>query len=221
MTRLQSGRLTAWLGFVAAWSLLAYVGNAQPETREEPLYQYETAASGAVGYGVMAAALLLIAGVAGGRARELLALRRPRSWKTAALLALAVLVGTYVVAGLVGAFGLDPTNEQGLLPERWQPEYAGAFAANALVVVGVAPLVEELLFRGLGYSLLAPLGSAVAVSVVAVAFATAHGLVEAFPILAAFGAGLAILRSRTDSVIPGLALHALFNGIAMAVAVTA
>jgi membrane protease YdiL (CAAX protease family) len=44
--------------------------------------------------------------------------------------------------------------------------------------------------------------------------------VEAFPFLAALGAGLAYLRSRVDSVYPGMVIHGLFNATALIVAVS-
>jgi membrane protease YdiL (CAAX protease family) len=55
---------------------------------------------------------------------------------------------------------------------------------------------------------------------VGIAFGLAHGLVEALPFLAAFGAGLAYLRSKVDSVIPGMIVHGLFNAVALVVAVS-
>ena len=51
-------------------------------------------------------------------------------------------------------------------------------------------------------------------------FGLAHGLVEALPILVALGVGLAYLRARTDSLYPGFVVHALFNAIALTLAVT-
>ena len=54
----------------------------------------------------------------------------------------------------------------------------------------------------------------------ALAFALGHGLIIGLPALLAFGIGLAWLRDRTGSVYPGIALHALFNGAALIVAVT-
>ena len=58
-----------------------------------------------------------------------------------------------------------------------------------------------------------------AIVLVGVFFALAHGLVEAFPFLAALGAMLAYLRSRVDSVVPGMIVHALFNVTALVIAV--
>jgi uncharacterized protein len=80
--------------------------------------------------------------------------------------------------------------------------------------------VEELTFRGLGYSLLAPLGEWPAILTVGLLFGLAHGLVLSLPIIAAFGCVLAWIRANTDSVFPGMVLHATFNLIALVAAVT-
>ena len=47
-------------------------------------------------------------------------------------------------------------------------------------------------------------------------FAASHGLVQAFPELAALGFALAWLRQRTDSVYPGMLVHGTFNSLALA-----
>ena len=44
----------------------------------------------------------------------------------------------------------------------------------------------------------------------------AHGLVEALIVLVPFGIGLAWLRDRTTSVLPGMLVHGLFNAAALA-----
>jgi membrane protease YdiL (CAAX protease family) len=105
------------------------------------------------------------------------------------------------------------------VPKTWHPAHAAPFVANFIVVAIVAPVVEELTFRGLGYRLLEPFGRWVAILGVGLAFGLAHGLVEALPILAAFGAGLAYVRMRTGSVYPGMLVHATFNGLVLIVAV--
>lgn len=81
-------------------------------------------------------------------------------------------------------------------------------------------MIEELTFRGLGYSLLRPLGALTAILWVGIAFGLAHGLLEGLPILIVFGSGLAWLRERSDSVYPGMAVHATFNAIALIAAVS-
>ena len=82
------------------------------------------------------------------------------------------------------------------------------------------PFVEELTYRGLGYSLLERFGRWPAIISVGLLFGLAHGLVESLPVLAFFGAVLAWIRSRTGSVYPGMILHSLFNLLALIVAVT-
>jgi membrane protease YdiL (CAAX protease family) len=133
--------------------------------------------------------------------------------------ALLVFVAVYAASAIVSAYS-DPGREQGLTPDHWDSHRATQFAVNFVVFVALAPVVEELTFRGLGYSLLAPLGSTPAILWIGLAFGLAHGLVEGLPILIVFGAGLAYLRSRTDSVYPGIAVHAAFNAIALVLSVT-
>jgi uncharacterized protein len=212
------GRLIAWLVFVATWALVAYsvYFSGPRELPDEPLYRYGTAIQGAIVFTFLLGLAFAIAGAGGGPARRLLGLRRPRSWKVAGGLAILVLVATYALAFVLArVLGLDPGAEQGLLPREWRPDRAAQYAANFALIAAFAPVVEELLFRGLGYSLLRPFGRAAALLGTGVAFAAAHGLVEAFPLLALFGVGLAWIRERTGSVLPCIVLHGLFNAIAM------
>jgi membrane protease YdiL (CAAX protease family) len=157
--------------------------------------------------------------IAAPETRKRLALRRPKSWPRAFGWMAIVLVAVYVVAGVLSPF-LDAGGEQGLTPDHWRPDRATPFALNFAVIALAAPIAEELTFRGLGYGLLERFGPAVAILVVGITFGLAHGLVDALPILAAFGVGLAVIRYRTDSVYPGILLHALFNSIALTLAVT-
>jgi membrane protease YdiL (CAAX protease family) len=213
------GKLAAWLVFVGVLVALAY-GNraAAGKPPKNALYEYSFAAAGLVQYVVMLALALAIA--SGPELRSLLGLRPPRSWPRALGRALAVLVGTYVLVGVASTVS-NPGGEQGLTPSHWEAAHAGAFAANFVVVAGVAPVVEELTFRGVGYSLLERYGKWAAIVLVGVLFGLVHGLVQALPLLAAFGAGLAWLRDRTGSVYPCMLVHAAFNAIALAAAVTA
>src|SRR5262249_22145573 len=110
--------------------------------------------------------------------------------------------------------------EQGVTPSVWRPSHAAEYGANGVVICFVAPFVEELTFRGLGYSLLSRFGHWTAIILVGAAFAAAHGLVQAFPFLMALGSGLAYMRYRVKSVVPGMVVHGLFNAVALAVAVS-
>jgi membrane protease YdiL (CAAX protease family) len=145
-------------------------------------------------------------------------LRRPTSWRTALKVGVGIGVGMLVLTLLLGPI-LEPGREQGVTPDTWQPDHAAAYVANGLVIAVAAPFVEELAFRGLGYSLLERYGRWTAIFATGLAFGLAHGLVDAFPFLAAFGIGLAYLRSRVDSVIPGMIVHGLFNAVALTFAV--
>jgi uncharacterized protein len=212
------GRLVAWLVLVGALTAFAYVGRAaEGDPPEDVLYRYDTAVGSAILYGLVLATVLLIC--RGAPTRALLALRRPTSWGRAAGIALAIFVGMIVLGGILDRF-LDAGEEQGLTPEHWESDRAGAFAANVVVVAGVAPVVEELTYRGLGFSLLMRFGRPAAILLVGIAFGLGHGLVTALPVLTAFGIGLAYLRSRTKSIYPAMLLHAAFNGLALALAVT-
>jgi membrane protease YdiL (CAAX protease family) len=182
---------------------------------KDVLYQWSTAISAAVLFGVILGIVLTLANPN----FDLLALRRPISWPRAALQMFVVLVGIYVISAIVSPF-LHPGREQGLTPDRWDSSRAAPFFANALVVCVLAPITEELTFRGLGFSLLRRFGAAAAVLLTALAFGLAHGLVDALPLLFAFGVGLAYIRLRQDSVVPGIVLHGLFNAIALTVAVS-
>jgi CAAX protease family protein len=215
-------RLIVWLGVVCGFSALAYISryavSGSGTSDDDLLYEWSTFVGGLFQYAIMLAIVLAIA--AGGPARELLALRRPRSWPRAIGLAFLVLVATFVLTALLQPLG-NPGDEQGLLPDGWDSTRASPFVANAVLIAFLGPVVEELMFRGLGYSLLRPFGAPVAIVVVGVLFGTMHGLLIALPILSAFGIGLAYMRHRTDSVYPGILLHALFNTIALLAAVTA
>ena len=185
----MSGRLLAWSTLVGLQIALAYGSRATGgKPPKDAVYHYDLAVGGLIQYGIVLAILLAIASPI---ARERFALRAPRSWRRALGWVLVVLVAIYAVGELFAAF-LDPGGEQGLTPTGWEPDRAGAFAFNFVVIAGVAPLVEELTFRGLGYSLLERFGPVAAIAVVGLTFGLAHGLVEALPILAVFGAGLAV-----------------------------
>ena len=211
----MSRRLIAWVVFVALIALLAYASRAASGAPDRNiLYKWSTAISELVVFGVIVAVTFAIAG---GRL-ELLALRRPRSWPRALGLIVALLIGVYAAVAAIDPF-LHGGREQGLTPTSWQSSHAAAFAANFFVVAAVAPFAEELLFRGLGYSLLERYGRWFAIAAVGISFGLYHGLVQALPELAVFGCALAWLRSKTGSVFPGMMLHATFNSISLIAAV--
>ena len=212
----MNGRLFAWLTLVGAQILLGYSARAtQGKVDRNAVYHWSTSGAQLLFYAIY---LGIVLAISREETRTLLALRPPRSWSKAVGIAAGI-----TVAVIVLELALEPLlhagREQGLTPKHWEPSHAGAFAASFVVVTLVGPLVEEASFRGLGFSLLERYGRVLAIVAVGVLFGLAHGLVEALPVLVALGAGLAYLRARTDSLYPGFVVHALFNAVALTLAV--
>jgi membrane protease YdiL (CAAX protease family) len=214
-------RLSCWVALVAAIAALNYAarftgGNTSSNTRNA-VYSYATFANGVVVYLFW---LGLVLAIAIDR-RDLLALRRPRSWGNAGRLVVGAVLAIYALEAVVSALPLpqSPSKEQGLTPTHWEQAHAGAFAANVVLFALIAPVVEELTFRGVGQSLLSFVGRWPSFVLVGLAFGLAHGLLEALVVLVPFGIALAWLRDRTESVYPGMIVHALFNGVALAFSV--
>jgi membrane protease YdiL (CAAX protease family) len=213
-----NGRLAAWFALVGTLTALNYIGRATTGSPDRTyLYTWDAFVGGVIQFAIMLGIVLWIS--AGGPARELLALRRPRSWARAVGIAAIVFVVTLAVSGFLTPF-VDPGREQGLTPDHWDPSRAVPFVANAVVIAGFAPLVEELMFRGLGFSLLRRFGTPTAIVVTGVLFGPVHGLLYGLPILITFGLGLAYLRARSDSVYPCILLHGFFNVVALVASVT-
>jgi membrane protease YdiL (CAAX protease family) len=219
LTEVPRPRLIGWAILVTVLALISYAANLATEgdPPEDVLYRWSTAVGGLVQYAIILAVVLALAR---GIAPATLGLRRPESWGRAAGWILAALVAVWIVGAILNLF-LKAGEEQGLVPDGWDADRAVPFAANFVVVALVAPVVEELTYRGLGFAAVRDaLGAGAAVVVTALAFGLAHGLVVALPVLTIFGAILAWLRLRTESLYPPIILHALFNGAALVAAVT-
>jgi len=209
-------RLAGWLALVGLMIALSYTSRAtEGKPDPEVLYRWSTAVGGVIQDGIILLVVLALAGFD----RDMLALRRPRSIKQAVGIVLAAVVAIYAFEIVYSAL-THPGNEQGLTPTRWEPDHAAAYIVNGIVICTVIPFVEELTYRGLGYSLLEPYGRWFAIAAVGLLFGLAHGLVLSLPVIAVFGAVLAWIRSVTSSVYPGMVLHATFNAIALIAAVT-
>ncbi|MBW3607253.1 MAG: CPBP family intramembrane metalloprotease [Actinobacteria bacterium] len=144
-------------------------------------------------------------------------LRPARLWRSIRLL-VAIWVGFLVLSG-IWALALD-LEEQQTLPDELG---AGDSLVNALVVIGlvtvIAPLGEELFFRGFFFGALRNWrGPILAAVLTGCLFGLVH--VGSAPIgylvpLAIFGIGLCMLYEWTGSLYPPIALHALNNSIAL------
>jgi uncharacterized protein len=90
--------------------------------------------------------------------------------------------------------------------------------ALGLLSITLAPLMEELFFRGFLYPVLARgLGLPVAVFLTALGFAALHGSQLMFswgPVLVIFLVGLVLtlVRAKTNSVAAGVIIHTAYNG---------
>jgi membrane protease YdiL (CAAX protease family) len=205
-------RLAAWIAFGALVSAIAYASRfAEGPPERDALYKWSTAVGELFVFAIIIGVTLAIAG----SQRQLLALRRPYSWRRAVAVAVPVFIVVFFAITAIDQ-ALHGSKEQGLVPKEWEPSHASAFAANFVIVALLAPFAEELLFRGLGYSLLLPrLGMWPTILAIGISFGLYHGLVEALPELALFGCALAWLRARTGSVFPGMLAHALFNTVGL------
>ena len=210
-----NGRVRAllWLLFVgslAALSLYARADGARPP--DDAVYRWETGIGG-IAQAVIVLALLYWLSIGLPR-REFFALRRPNSWPRSLGLAFGALVtiffGAYAIVTIAGA-----DDEQNLTPEGWDGSRAGAYALSFGAIVLLGPLTEELLYRGAGISLLRPYGVATAVIATAVLFGLAHGLLLSLGAFVLFGLVTALLRIRTGSIYPSLAVHVAFNALGM------
>ncbi|MHB8060245.1 MAG: CPBP family intramembrane glutamic endopeptidase [Gaiellaceae bacterium] len=216
--RLHGGRLSAWAAVATALIALgfaSYATSSSMSSAKEALFSWSFAASNAVFLGIwIAISLAISSGLP-----ELRALRPSRigGGKIAALGALAV--AAMLVANLiVNSLGGHPAREQQLLTGGWQSGKLAPFIASVLILTVLTPFTEELFVRGLGFSLVSPFGRVAAATVPALAWALMHGLPAAIFPLFVFGVGLGYLRERSDSCVPGMVVHGLYNGLAVALA---
>ena len=135
-------------------------------------------------------------------------------WRSAGLAALLFLAGWGIVQ--LSELYLGPTDNalERLLRSSRATALAAAFAATF-----TAPLVEEIVFRGLLYSALRRLvGAAWAVALVLVLFALIH-VPQYWPSYAVIAtilmlsATLTVIRARTGRLLPCFVVHLIFNSI--------
>lgn len=132
-----------------------------------------------------------------------------RVWPSAAWIAGAAVV--IVAAGLVSGPFLDSKSTESLAAMGQGVHSPGWYF---LAVVVAAPIIEELIFRGYGFSgLVAKIGAWGAILIPGVIFASYHlqygwaGLAYVFLL----GVTLGVVRWKTGSVFPCIALHSLNN----------
>jgi membrane protease YdiL (CAAX protease family) len=123
------------------------------------------------------------------------------------------IVGTLVLSIVVSQLGLEPKAMKQAIEIARQP---GELATSLLVLAVLAPLVEELIFRGLLYGWIAGRwGTLVAWLVSSITFAAAHYEPAHIILVLPLGLLFGYLRRRTDSLLPSLAAHVVNNGFAV------
>jgi len=124
--------------------------------------------------------------------------------------ALAVIVYLAFAAGYSSLFGVP---EQEDIAESF-----GTLPLQILLIAIIAPISEEICFRGMVFGgLRTRLPAWAAALISGLIFGLLHALtgLSAVPPLMAFGVILALLYERTGSIVPGIILHMLNNSVAL------
>jgi uncharacterized protein len=140
----------------------------------------------------------------------------PRGWLVLApLLTLGMLtVGaamTSAISALQGQQFVNPQVHDMSQGQQLTPLHLVMFLFGTAIV---APIVEELFFRGMLYPLLRRrLPAWLAIVANAAIFAALHFIPILLPMLFVMGLLLTFVRARTHSIIPGILIHALNNAV--------
>lgn len=123
-------------------------------------------------------------------------------------------VVTTILSFAVSQLGIQP---QGVRRVTDQVQDPAVLVPTLLVLAILAPLVEELVFRGLLYGWLAGRwGHLVAFVASSLAFAAAHYEPAHIVLVVPLGLWFGWLRWRTNSLVPGIVAHVINNGVAVA-----
>lgn len=168
----------------------------------------------AVYVALLTALLLAFGGPAG--LRDRLGLR------FTSVLDLAGAIGTWFVALIVGGVATDllapvlgqaRSNAETLLVQSFDPLFVALVVPTVCLL---APLGEELLFRGALYGWLRRrLPAPAVIPLTAAVFAGAHLLPTLLPVFFVFGLGAGWVRERSGSTLNSLAMHATQNTFAV------
>jgi hypothetical protein len=136
---------------------------------------------------------------------------RPVGWKYPVFGAL----GTLALSVAVSQVGVEPQGVKQVIDVL-----PGHLGVSLLLLAALAPVVEELVFRGLLYGWVAGRwGSLAAWIVSSLAFAAAH--IEPAHVIMVLPLGILFgwLRRRTDSLLPSMFAHVVNNAFALVAAV--
>ncbi len=138
---------------------------------------------------------------------------RPANWKYPVLGAL----GTLFLSVAVSQIGIEPQGMKQVIEVVREPH---ELILSLLLLSVLAPIVEELVFRGLLYGWIAGRwGGTAGLVVSSLAFAAAHWEPAHIVLVLPLGFLFGWLRRRTDSLMPSLFSHIANNGFALLAAV--
>ncbi len=126
-------------------------------------------------------------------------------------------LGTLALSIGVSQIGIEPKGMKQVLDVVREPR---ELVLSLLLLAVLAPLVEELVFRGLLYGWVAGRWGSVAAWIASsLAFAAAHYEPAHIVLVLPLGFLFGWLRRRTDSLLPSLFAHIVNNGFALLAAV--
>lgn len=138
---------------------------------------------------------------------------RPANWKYPVF----GVLGTLVLSIAVSQFGLEPQGMKQVIEIVREPRQ---LVISLLALAVLAPIVEELVFRGLLYGWIAGRWNSLAAWLISsVLFAAAHMEPAHVVLVLPLGLLFGWLRRRTDSLLPSMIAHIINNGFALLAAV--
>ncbi|MBA2505865.1 MAG: CPBP family intramembrane metalloprotease [Thermoleophilaceae bacterium] len=148
-------------------------------------------------------------------------LRRTRLWPAVGW-ALLGLVSYYVFAGVYSAI-VSPEGEQTVAQDLGVKDGIGFELAAAFVIIWLAPITEEIFFRGFFYRALRNRFAVWSAALIdGIVFGAIHftgsDTLEILPILAVLGIVFCLVYEKTGSIYPVIALHCFNNTLAFMVA---
>jgi membrane protease YdiL (CAAX protease family) len=216
----------AWAALVAAFAgalvgalIIGVIGSAAGSSFAHPSPAVNISATIVQDLAFIGSALLF-ASIAGRPMPEQFGLRPTAFWPAVGWMAAAFAAFYVFTLVWVSILGVSPDDTK-LPDELGVKDSTYALLAVAFLVAVVAPIAEEFFFRGFFYGALrnwkGPWPAAVLTGLV---FGSIHlGSAEAAFLLplAFFGFSLCLLRERTGSLYPGIALHCANNSLAFGV----
>lgn len=203
-------------GSIVGIGVLGAVLEAAGTVVDEDSPELNAAATLILDLSVVAATLAVIALVSRPRAWQL-GLRRGVSLGSAIGLAALAAVGYFIFA-LLYAVIFTPENPQDIVEDLGADESTLLLVAGAVLVIAIAPVAEELFFRGFLYRVLRQrMAFWLAAAIDGVLFGLVHGSFVILPVLAFLGFLLCWTYERTGTLFVPIALHALNNALAYGV----